>query len=122
VHLLFQLLLYVFPILTRHSCPQLLHYTFWANICGYKVAFHHQLPVTQSLLTVLNEYQSLPSEDHMWYCRLLSETNVTTRKSTRVFKDFNKAVFPTKKKGKKITNRQHFFGFGVLFLISVPYG
>jgi hypothetical protein len=70
-----------------------------ANICEYKFGFHLQLPVTQSLLTVLNEHQSLPSNDHMWYCHLLRETVVTTRKSTRIFKDFNNAVIiPTKKK------------------------
>ena len=84
-----------------------------ANTCEYKFAFHLQLPVTQSLLTVLNEHQSLSSEDHMWYCHLLSETVVTTRKSTRIFKDFNNAVIVSiKKKCKNITNRRLFFGGG----------
>ena len=102
VHLLFQLLLSAFPILARYSCPQLLHYTSWQTF-----AFHLQLPVTQSLLTVLKEHQSLPSQYHMWYCHLLSETAVTARKSTSIFKDFNNAVIiPIKKKCKNITNRR----------------
>jgi hypothetical protein len=38
-HLLFQLLLSVFPILARYICPKLFHYNGWANICGYKWLF-----------------------------------------------------------------------------------
>jgi hypothetical protein len=75
--------------------------------------FHIQQPTTQSLRIVLNTHHSLPLQNKLCWFHLLCETVATTRKLSRMFKNFTAVeVIPFKKKCKQITEE--------IFLFRLP--
>lgn len=77
--LLSQLIYSIFPIIKQLSHPHQLDRALSANVHECKSASHLQQPKMLSLLTVSTAPKSLPIQNRLWWCHLLSETVGTNR-------------------------------------------